>query len=505
MNRRRFRNASAALAAIALMLPARPAGAAVLLGVRAVVVSANDARVALTFDRGTPNFRIYGNGTNDVTVVLVRTTIAANTASTISGKDALRSVTLEPIGDSVNVTFHESRPATLSVAVGGGQSLIATLTPAAPAATPAPIAVPAAPTPAPAIDTGTEIEVVRLKYADVSEIVGLLVPGQQIASNDSFTPQEQNFGSSGLSGGYGGIGGLGGLGGVGGLGSPAQSIASLAASSNAASQSLGQQISEAVGVDRRLNAIVLTGTPAVIARLKDKIAKLDVPLASVVLETQVVELTDTAARDVGIDFTNAGGPVITATTEIKSLTTATHQANLQAAIYAQVSQGRGRVIARPQIVAQSGGSANIITGDALPIVTSIAVSGVNALSQQVQYVNVGVSLQISPRISTDGFVTSHVFSEVSSVTGYQQGYPTLSQREATTVATVRDGESFVIGGLLQQNDISNLAKVPGIGDLPLIGGLFRVRRETHQSTNLYIIVTPRILTNGNPVPPGVGR
>jgi general secretion pathway protein D len=77
------------------------------------------------------------------------------------------------------------------------------------------------------------------------------------------------------------------------------------------------------------------------------------------------------------------------------------------------------------------------TGDALPIVTSIAVSGVNAVSQQVQYVNVGVSLQIQPRISSDGFVASHVFSQVSSVTGYQPGYPTLSQREAMTTATVK--------------------------------------------------------------------
>jgi general secretion pathway protein D len=130
---------------------------------------------------------------------------------------------------------------------------------------------------------------------------------------------------------------------------------------------------------------------------------------------------------------------------------------------------------------------------------------VNAVSQQVQYVNVGVNLQIEPRISSDGFVTSHVFSEVSSVTGYQQGYPTLSQREATTTATVKDGESFVIGGLLETDELRSLAKVPGIGDLPLIGWLFRVRHDQMKSTNLYIIVTPHILTNGNPVPPGVPR
>ncbi|HTJ26312.1 MAG TPA: secretin N-terminal domain-containing protein [Candidatus Limnocylindria bacterium] len=342
---------------------------------------------------------------------------------------------------------------------------------------------------------GTEVEVVPLKYADVSEVVGLLVAGQQIPANDSFAPQEQSFGTSGLSGGFGGT--------VGGFsGAPINSSTPVGTNPGGGG-SLGQQINDVIGVDRRLNAIVLTGTPDVIARIKDTIAKIDVPLPTVALETEIVELTDSAAKDAGIDLTASGGPSLSATYQIKNLSTGTGTVNLQAAVYAQISKGRGKLIARPSIVAQSGQPAQIITGDALPIVTSIAVSGVNAVSQQVQYVNVGVSLQIEPRISSDGFVTSHVYAEVSSVTGYEQGYPTLSQREATTAATVKDGQPFVIGGLLQQNDITNLAKVPGLGDLPLIGGLFRVRHDTREATNLYIIVVPHILTNGNPVPAGV--
>jgi general secretion pathway protein D len=90
---------------------------------------------------------------------------------------------------------------------------------------------------------------------------------------------------------------------------------------------------------------------------------------------------------------------------------------LQAAIYAQVSKGEGRIVSRPRIAAQSGSTAKIITGDALPILTSITLSGVNGVSQQVQYVNVGVTLQIAPRVSVDGFVTSQIYGVVSSVTG----------------------------------------------------------------------------------------
>ena len=67
---------------------------------------------------------------------------------------------------------------------------------------------------------------------------------------------------------------------------------------------------------------------------------------------------------------------------------------------------------------RAGSTAKIITGDALPILTSITLSGVNGVSQQVQYVNVGVTLQIAPRVSSDGFVTWQIYGVVSSVTGY---------------------------------------------------------------------------------------
>jgi general secretion pathway protein D len=471
------------------------ASAATLLTVHADIAPGRDPRATLTFNGGVPNYRIYGNGSSDVSLMLVGTTRASNAAASIAGHDSLKSITIDALGDSIEVTFHESAPATLNVAVGSGQSLVATVVVTAKSSAATFGAQPtAAATAAPSANAAAaEMEIVPLKYADVSEVVGLLVAGQQIPSNDTFVPQTQNFGSAGPSGGFGG--GISGF-----SGSSMGSSLTVAQSAGGGGASLGQQINENIGVDRRLNAIVLTGPPELVERLKAKIAKLDVPLPSVNLETQIVELTDTGARDAGVDLTAGGGPTVGATYQIKSLSTGTGSVNLQAAIYAQITKGQGKLIARPSIVAQNGAAAQIITGDALPIVTSIAVSGVNAVSQQVQYVNVGVNLQIQPRISGDGYVTSHVSAQVSSVTGYQQGYPTLSQREATTSATVRDGEPFVIGGLLQQNEISNLSRVPGIGNLPLIGGLFRVRHDQRQSTNLYIIVVPHVLTNGNPVP-----
>lgn len=342
-------------------------------------------------------------------------------------------------------------------------------------------------------EDGEDFVIVKLKYADVSEIVGLLTGNQTIKSNDDFTPQEPNFGSSG-----GGVGGY--FGSSGGL--PAMPILSAPNGILISSDSVGQAVDSTIGIDRRLNAVVLRGPPVRVAAIKHEIELLDVPVTSVVLETEFVELSETGARNLGLDFNNANGqigavnvsysrgyPGFSDTPKLGGV-----NATFQVALYAQIAKGEGRIVSKPRISAQSGTTAKIVTGDALPILTSIALSGVNAVQQQVEYVNVGVTLQIAPRVSDDGFVTAHVFAVVSSVTGFSQGYPTISQREASTSATVRDGETFVIGGLTEESRISNKSKLPLLGDIPLVGSLFKVEHTNSTKRDLYIVVTPRIVT-----------
>ena len=328
---------------------------------------------------------------------------------------------------------------------------------------------------------GDAYELVFLKYADVSEIIGLLSGGDTIQPNNIFIRREPGFGSLAATG----------------------SQPNYNGAQNQAQQEklpLGQSFGNGLAIDRRLNAIWVSGPPDRIERVKRQIALIDVPVDSVILETQFVELTDTGARNLGLDLNNSSGQIAVGT-----ITTGSNlpfgldpnrilpSGQLQAAIYAQVQKGEGRIVSRPRIAAQSGSTAKIITGDALPILTSITLSGVNGVSQQVQYVNVGVTLQIAPRVSTDGFVTSQIYGVVSSVTGYSQGYPTISQREAETSASVRDGETFVIGGLTQDNVLTTKSKIPLLGDIPLAGNLFRVERSTRSKTELYIVITPHIV------------
>lgn len=482
------RAVAALVFAAAAALP-RPADAALIAALRIDATPGGGARVTVGFTGPPPQYRIFGTGSSEVTIELAQTQAGPGVPANVQGSGTVLGVRYGAVGPQTQVSLRLAAPAPIRVTADARNIYIDV----SPSVVPPPVRA-LAPAAAQLVTASDVVEVVPLKYADVGEVVGVLVAGQTIASNDTFTPQPSQLGQPAN---YGGS-----FGGTGFTGAPVQQTPVTAFGAGGQPQSLGQKITDNIAIDRRLNAVILSGSPAVVAGLREIIAKIDVALPSVLFETQIVELTDTAAKAVGIDYTDSGGRLGTAALASKTLSTAASALSLQAQIYDVVSHGGGRLIARPRVVAQNGASASILTGDAIPIVTTITSFGSATVSQQqVQYVQVGVNLQIQPRIASDGYVTTHVYSEVSSVTGYTQGYPQISQRTATTAATVRDGEAFVIGGLVQENELRNLSKIPGIGDLPLIGGLFRNRTESKVSTNLYIVVTPHIVQRaGGPAP-----
>jgi general secretion pathway protein D len=485
---------------VVLALAPRPAPAqtnaaiASLTGVAISQGSSGETKVLLTFNRALPQFSVVSNDIDQPTLRFESTARGSGAVVPPGAHGLLQAIEFNQHDQTLTVTFVGGAALHIVARPVAGQALSLTLSAAPQAARePGPAAagagLPQFVDRRPEDDT---FEVVPLKYADVSEIVGLLSGGQPIRPNDNFTPQEPAFGSQGVNS-YGG----------------SNSLLTQTYNQNAQeteSAAVGQAVDDTIGVDRRLNAIILRGPPERVARLKEEIAALDTPVQSVVLETVFVELTRTGAKNLGLDFNNSNGQIAVATYQRgpASPNGSVSGGNgldlslygsiaLQAAIYDQVQKGEGRIISRPRISAQSGATARIITGDALPILTSIALSGVNAVSQQVQYVNVGVTLQIAPRVSADGYVTSHIFAEVSSVTGTSQGYPTISQREASTSATVKDGDYFVVGGLSQENILTSDSRVGGPGDLPIIGDLFKLRSTTSSKTELYIVVTPHIV------------
>jgi general secretion pathway protein D len=444
----------------------------------------------LTFDQRTPLSSVISNDNQHPLIGFANAAAAPNLASLGTASGIWQSIRLVQEGTTLAVALTAPQP--ISVRLEAVAPNVIRLSLVGAPADPRDFAGAAGPGGSSAApgDTGSgdeDFAVVALKYADISEIVGILTDDQSVRPNDTFQPQEPAFGSPGLITSNNG-------------GAPPGAVV-FNPNQDSGNTSLGRSVTASIGIDRRLNAIILHGSPARIAQLKARIAQLDVPLQSVSLETIFVELTDTGAKNVGIDLSNTSAQVFSAsygTGSFNPLDPVGHgllSMSLQGAIYAQVQRGEGKIVSRPRITAQDGASAKIVTGDAIPILTNITLSGVTGVSQQVQYVTVGVTLQIEPRITADGFVTSHIFCEISSVTGTSQGYPTISQREALTSATVRDGDSFVIGGMTEDDDLSSSDAPPG--HLPLVGGLFNHQTRTHSHTQLYIVVTPHIMT-----PPG---
>ena len=333
---------------------------------------------------------------------------------------------------------------------------------------------------------------IPLSFADVSEVAGILVKGAQVAPIDNFNPQSpfavptpNPNGSSGGGDRY--------------ANSRAPTYVTIPAATILANKDtpVGSKLDDKVAIDRRLNAIILTGTPQEIAQAKQIISYLDVPARSVLLETQIVELTQTAARDLGIDYADANGTMASATLNLGIDRRALGNIALQAKLSALQESGQAKILAQPRILALNARPSAILSGEAVPIFNTVLVpSGSGTIIEnQIQYINVGVSLEILPRIASDGRVTTQIFSEVSSIIDYVQNTPRIAVRQGLTSGIVSDGESLVVGGLLQETEISQLRKVPGLGDIPLIGGFFRFTTSTKQTTNLYLVVTPHVLTN----------
>jgi general secretion pathway protein D len=475
-----------------LLMPTAPALAAQAVVPRAValtrikLVSADDhdAHLQLIVEPKVNGFQALSNDPRDPTLALALTT---RTASAVTPRDLhgiVRGIDFVQAEGVLVLHFSVDRGATIAAVASDERTIEVTISAIdrpkggdsyGEAAGEGALPPAYAPTP------GEEYALVLLKYADVSEIVGLLSQGVAVKSNDVFIPKEPQFGSNSLTGNT----------------YQPQQVSQAPGSSD---EPLGQSVDASMAIDRRLNAVWLRGSPDYIARMKEMIAAIDIPVDSVILETQMVELTESGSKALGIDFANANGQIGVITYQRgqfipPGVPAGDHLASVsfQAALYAQINKGNGRIVSKPRIAAQSGSTAKIITGDALPILTAITLSGVNGVQQQVQYVNVGVTLQIAPRVSADGFVSSHIYCVVSSVTGFSQGYPTISQRQAETAATVRDGDSFVIGGLTQDENINTRSKVPLLGDIPLVGQAFRTDRSTKVKTELYIIVTPHIV------------
>lgn len=261
-----------------------------------------------------------------------------------------------------------------------------------------------------------------------------------------------------------------------------------------------------VKVDNTLNTLVVTGSPEMLTRIASDIERIDTPIRQVMLEVLIIELTDDARKALGTEWqwqgtkseTTSTGEVGLVVSALRAASTIAYDytagiAKFLLSLKPMVEEGKAKIHANPRIVAMDGHQADIFLGQEQSYIVETESSGGN-LSRQRIIIKSGVTLNFLAQISPHGDITVKVEPEVSQITGFNQdGYPIVSSRRANTTVRIQDQETFVLGGLVNEFESSSIGKVPLLGDIPLIGKLFRTERNERSETEVIIMVTPHII------------
>ncbi len=251
------------------------------------------------------------------------------------------------------------------------------------------------------------------------------------------------------------------------------------------------------------NSLTVVGPPPLVQKVREDIRKIDQPVPHVQIDALIVEMTDmddseTVLRLVAADVHNTVR-VSTGTGDITYQIFDAPRTDIEARLRALAAEGRVRIRATPTAVALNGQSARIFSGQQRYIKADYFEEWSQALITRVFPVDVGVSLEMNCWVGAEGVILATVIPQVTAVAELDvvTGLPTVSTRRAETTVLLHDGETLFIGGLkLQQHDAIT-RKVPLLGDLPLIGGLFRAKTQRRTTTELAIFVTPRIITSSH--------
>jgi type IV pilus assembly protein PilQ len=245
------------------------------------------------------------------------------------------------------------------------------------------------------------------------------------------------------------------------------------------------------------NAVLVTGSEHVQSAAANVIASIDQPSPQILFEVKVADLTPINDQtNVGLQFGGLdllGQPLAGGTTW--AFTSGTIPVNVQ--LNALISKGRASILATPKLVTLNNKEANLMIGETYPIVYSTSVFG----GQNVQYVDIGVHLRLTPTIGTDGSVTAELHPEYSELIGYTStGYPIVANRKIDSTLRVKDNQTIVLGGLIRDASNETIQKVPGLSAIPIIGKLFENKQTDHERDEIVFLITPHVIYPNTPPP-----
>jgi type II secretory pathway component GspD/PulD (secretin) len=249
--------------------------------------------------------------------------------------------------------------------------------------------------------------------------------------------------------------------------------------------------------DEEQNAVLATGSERTQSETQRLIATLDVAAPQVMFEVKVADVTPiNDSSNFGFEF---GGLDITGQPTIGSAAYSFTGGTIPVIVRlnALITTGRAAILATPKLVTINNKEADLTIGETYPIVYSTSVFG----GQNVQYVDIGVHLRLTPTIGTDGSVTAELHPEYSELIGYTStGYPIVANRKIDSTLRVKDNETIVLGGLMRDTTSETISKLPWLSEIPILGKFFQNKQTAHERDEIVFLITPHVIYPQTPPP-----
>jgi general secretion pathway protein D len=278
--------------------------------------------------------------------------------------------------------------------------------------------------------------------------------------------------------------------------------------------------------DEKLNLLIMKDTPDAVRLAERLVESLDLAEPEVMLDVEVLEITRGKLQELGLRFpdqigygllqpttrstivnngvtetsTNLGGTLAPGYVDLRNRGALTSfVTNPALTLNLRNEAGDGNLLANPRIRVKNREKAKIHIGDKLPVFTTTSTANVG-VAAAVSYLDVGLKLEVEPTISLDDEVSIKVGLEVSSIAREIPGPANslayqIGTRSAATVLRLRNGETQVLAGLISDEERSSANRLPGLGEIPLLGRLFSSQRDNSNKTEIVLLITPRIVRN----------
>ena len=268
-----------------------------------------------------------------------------------------------------------------------------------------------------------------------------------------------------------------------------------------------------VAMDEATRSLIITTDPATYTQVQAVLKGVDQPVAQALIKVLFLEVTHTNTDDLGLsasyDHTSKGGGTISALSTITGLAGQTggnvatlQQDDLKLTLAALAKVGKTNVLSRPSILARNNQQATITIGQEVPFITNSRIDTNNTTINTVEYQDIGIILTVTPHIGSDGRIELDVAPEITTLSADTVpisntiNAPIIAKRAAETHVVVPSGKTIVIGGLMEDLNTESVNKIPVLGDIWLLGALFRHTVKEKTKRELLIFLTPTLVDTG---------